>query len=98
MDEYTVKVTVQGIEIEFDRRRVDSMAFVHTMKKLVKTLDSTGDDLPIFDIDELAEMMFGSQQWERIIAQMGDWGIFDGCSFILEALNAVKAASEDAKN
>lgn len=98
MDDYTVHVDVRGIGIDFDRRKADSMLFVHTMKKLMKSLDSAEQELPIFDIDELAEMMFGSEQWERILLQLGDVGIVDGCAFILEALNAIKGASEDVKN
>lgn len=98
MDDYTVHVDVRGIGIDFDRRKVDSMAFVHTMKKLMKSLDSTEEELPIFDIDELAEMMFGPEQWERMLKQLGDIGIVDGCAFILEALNVLKKASEDVKN
>ena len=98
MDEYIVKVTVDGTDIEFDRRRADSMSFVHKMKNLVKLFDNAGDELPIFDIDDLAEEFFGAEQWERILSEKGDWGIVQGCQFVLEALKAVQAASIEAKN
>ena len=98
MDEYIVKVTVDGTDIEFDRRRADSMRFVHKMKNLVKLFESSDDELPIFDIDDLAEEFFGAEQWERILSEKGDWGIVQGCRFVLDALKAVQAASIEAKN
>lgn len=102
MEEMTVAIEVDGIPCVLHRDGLNSPLVLHKLAKMRRAVrcakEGEAPQIDPMDIDYFGEAIFGDEQWEAILEQIDDKGIFYEFKFVSEAISAAANEIDEVKN